>query len=124
MRPRIVTWQMLSFPTLISGDAALLAEWAALHTRIVALTGRSSERNLLAHAVVTRDVQVKQGPIMTSGFLGLTETVTSYRVEQDATLLLSGKHKPASADFNSLFAYCEDLMMVLNDLDVFLGKLL
>jgi len=101
----------------------LLAEWTALYKRIVTITGQSSDRNLLGHAVIRQDIRVKQGPIMSSGFLGLTETTISYHVEQDAALLLSGRHKARTVDFDSLSIYCDELIAVLSDLDVFLGKL-
>jgi len=101
----------------------LLADWMTLYGRIKKLTGSNSQRNLLAHAVIQQAVSVKQGPIMPSGFLGLTETTISYHVEQDAALLLAGRHKPQTADFDSLFTYCEDIIAVLRDLDEFLGKL-
>ena len=87
------------------------------------LDRRGSDRNLLAHAVIRQEVLVKQGPISSSGFLGLTETIISYRVEQDAALLLAGRQKARAADFDSLLAYCEEIISVLNDLDTFLDKL-
>ena len=101
----------------------LLAEWTTLFDRIEKLTGRDSQRNLLAHTVIQRKELEKQGPIMPSGFLGLTEMTIKYHVEQDAARLLAGLHKPSTADFNSLFAYCEEIIAVLDDLDEFLGKL-
>jgi hypothetical protein len=101
----------------------ILSEWSALYGRIKKLTGTHSDRNLLGHAVIRQEVLTKQGPISSSGFLGLTETTISYRVEQDAALLLAGRHKAREADFASLLAYCEDIISVLSDLDTFLTKL-
>ena len=101
----------------------ILSEWSALCERITKLTGRSSQRNLLAHAVIRQEVITKQGPISSSGFLGLMETAISYRVEQDAALLLAGQREARTADFDSLFAYCEEIISVLSDLDSFLAKL-
>jgi hypothetical protein len=101
----------------------LLSEWSALFGRIKGLTGSNSDRNLLGHAVIRQEVLTKQGPVSSSGFLGLTETTISYRVEQDAALLLAGQHKARTADFASLLAYCEEVISVLSDLDTFLGKL-
>lgn len=101
----------------------ILSEWSALYERIKKLTGKSSERNLLAHAVIRQEVVTKQGPISSSGFLGLTETTISYRVEQDAALLLAGRQKARATDIDSLLAYCEEIISVLGDLDRFLAKL-
>jgi hypothetical protein len=101
----------------------ILSEWSALYERITKLTGRSSERNLLGHAVIRQEVLTKQGPISSSGFLGLMETAISYRVEQDAALLLAGQRKARAADFDSLLAYCQEIISVLSDLDSFLAKL-
>ena len=99
------------------------SEWSALYERIMKLTGGSSARNLLAHAVIRQEVITKQGPISSSGFLGLMETAISYRAEQDAALLLAGQRKARAADFESLLAYCEEIISVLSDLDSFLAKL-
>jgi hypothetical protein len=101
----------------------ILSDWSALYERITKLTGRSSQRNLLAHAVIRQEVLTKQGPISPSGFLGLTETAISYRVEQDAALLLAGQRRAIAADFALLLAYCEEIISVLSDLDTFLAKL-
>jgi hypothetical protein len=101
----------------------ILSEWSALYERIKGLTGGSSARNLLAHAVIRQEVLTKQGPISSSGFLGLMETTISYRVEEDAALLLAGQRPARAADFDSLLGYCEDIIMVLSDLDTFLTKL-
>jgi len=100
-----------------------LSEWSALYERITELTGRSSARHLLAHAVIRQEVITKQGPISSSGFLGLMETAISYRVEQDAASLLAGQRRATAADFDSLLAYCEKIISVLSDLDAFLAKL-
>jgi hypothetical protein len=91
--------------SMIAGTS-LLDEWDTLCKHIAELTGKNNQRNLLAHARILR--QVEQGPVVPSGFLGLT--TTSYRVEQDAALILAGKRKPATEDFNSLFIYCEKLI--------------
>jgi hypothetical protein len=99
------------------------SEWSALYERVMKLTGGSSARNLLAHAVIRQEVITKQGPISSSGFLGLMETAISYRVEQDAALLLAGQRKARAADLESLLAYCQDIISVLSDLDSFLAKL-
>jgi soluble lytic murein transglycosylase-like protein len=99
------------------------SEWSALYERIMKLTGGSSARNLLAHAVIRQEVITKQGPISSSGFLGLMETAISYRVEQDAALLLAGQREARTADFDSLFAYCEEIISVLSDLHAFVAKL-
>jgi soluble lytic murein transglycosylase-like protein len=101
----------------------ILSEWSALYERITKLTGRSSQRNLLAHAVIRQEVITKQGPISSSGFLGLMETAIRYRVEQDAALLLAGQREARTADFDSLFAYCEEIISVLSDLHAFVAKL-
>jgi hypothetical protein len=101
----------------------ILSEWSALYERIKKLTGGSSERNLLGHAVIRQEVLTKQGSISSSGFLGLTYTTISYRVEQDAALLLAGRQKARAAYFASLSAYCEGIISVLGDLDTFLAKL-
>ena len=69
------------------------------------------------------DSPTKQGPISSSGFLGLMETAISYRAEQDAALLLAGQRKARAADFESPLAYCEEIISVLSDLDSFLAKL-
>jgi hypothetical protein len=101
----------------------ILSEWSALYKRITNLTGMNSQRNLLGHAVIRQEVLTRQGPISSSGFLGLTETTISYRVEQDAVLLLAGRHRARAADFDSLLAYSEEIISVLSDLDAFLDKL-
>jgi soluble lytic murein transglycosylase-like protein len=101
----------------------MLSEWSALYQRITTLTGKSSQRHLLAHAVIRQEVIAKQGPISSSGFLGLMETAISYRVEQDAALLLAGQREARTADFDSLFAYCEEIISVLSDLHAFVAKL-
>jgi hypothetical protein len=101
----------------------ILSEWSALYGRIEKLTRTNSDRNPLGHAVILREVLTKQGPISSSGFLGLTETTISYRVEQDAALLIAGRHKARAADFDTLLIYCEEIISVLNDLDSFLAKL-
>jgi hypothetical protein len=96
---------------------SLLAEWKTLYKRVETLTGRNSQRNLLGHAVIRQDIT----PFgVTKHFLG---AAISYHVEEDAALLLAGHYKARSADFHSLFAYCEEIIAVLNDLDAFLGKL-
>ena len=101
----------------------ILSEWSALYKRITKLTGTNGDRNLLGHAVIRQEVLTRQGPISSSGFLGLTETTLSYRVEQDAALLLAGRHRASAADLDSLLAYCEEIISVLSDLDAFLDKL-
>jgi hypothetical protein len=100
----------------------ILSEWSALYERITKLTGTNSERNLLGHAFIRQEVLTKQGPISPSGFLGLTETTISYRVEQDAALLLAGQQRARAADFGSLLGYCEEIIILLSDLDTFLSK--
>src|SRR5690349_11877870 len=73
------------------------SEWSALYQRITTLTGKSSQRHLLAHAAIRQEVITKQRPISSSGFLGLMETAISYRVEQDAALLLAGQREARTA---------------------------
>jgi hypothetical protein len=115
-----------------------LTEWIALRKRI-----DPGPRNLLGHNVVEKDITHTLSPTgfrspYKSDVLDLGRTGGSpyemelgrvileeprFFVSQDETQIMAGNRRPWKADFDSLFAYCNDVIGILNDLNAFLQRI-
>lgn len=104
-----------------------LQSWEALAKRIVAATGNSGARNLVGHTTVSH--HVIEGHLLGGAPLGAAPLGGSvvlgehFYVEQDADRILAGIEKPRSEDFNSLIAYCNELIDLLSSVDAFLAQI-
>lgn len=104
------------------------AEWDILKGRIVSATGQSAVRHLVAHNVVHMNTTIEFGRSQQGEAFGplgqekFTSTRSEFSVSQDGLQVLAANRKPNKADFEALFSFCENVLTLLNDLDIFLAR--
>ncbi len=105
------------------GSGPLVPAWDRLCQRIITATGQSGPRHLLAHNVVSTRTFGGSGMlgfgVLGEGPLG-DPGEERFLVFQDHQKVLAGIHKAREADFDSLLAFCRELITLLTDLDDFL----
>lgn len=95
--------------------------WDKLHQRVVALTGSSGYRNLIAHLPV-QEIRRGGGGMMMMGVGGSTP---EYKIMLDrvSTIALQrGKNAPNEATINEILQFCRDAIALTSDLDNFLSQ--
>jgi hypothetical protein len=109
-----------------------VAEWTGLSGRIVAATGNSADRHLVAHNPVGMAMEMIEiglgtyhddlGTIQVVGPPGTVAQVSrrEFSVTQDAIQILARKRKADEVDFQALTGSCKAAITLLSDLEAFL----